>query len=58
MVIAGHDPSRYAAALRRLADPGTRVAMAEANRQDARRFSIEPAGAGYVAVAESFAAIQ
>ncbi len=56
-VIAGHDPSRYAAALRRLADPGTRAAMAETNRDDAGRFSIESAGAGYVAVAESFAAI-
>jgi glycosyltransferase involved in cell wall biosynthesis len=56
-VIAGHDPARYAAALRRLADPGTRAAMAEANRDDVRRFSIESAGAGYVALAESFAAI-
>jgi glycosyltransferase involved in cell wall biosynthesis len=57
-VIAGHDPARYAAALRRLADPGTRAAMAETNRDDAGRFSIESAGAGYVAVAESFAAIR
>jgi D-inositol-3-phosphate glycosyltransferase len=56
-VIAGHDPARYAGALRRLADPGTRAAMAEANRDDVRRFSIESAGAGYVALAESFAAI-
>ena len=55
-VIAGHDPARYAAALRRLADPGRRAAMAEANRDDVRRFSIESAGAGYVALAESFAA--
>jgi glycosyltransferase involved in cell wall biosynthesis len=58
VVIAGHDPSHYAAALRRLADPRTRAAMAEANREDARRFSIESTGAGYAAVAESFAAIQ
>jgi glycosyltransferase involved in cell wall biosynthesis len=55
-VVAGHDPARYAAALRRLADPGRRAAMAEANRDDVRRFSIESAGAGYVALAESFAA--
>jgi glycosyltransferase involved in cell wall biosynthesis len=58
MVITGYDSSHYAAALRRLADPRTRAAMAEANRDDVRRFSIESAGAGYVAVAESFAAIQ
>lgn len=57
-VIAGYDPARYAAALRRLADSGSRAAMAEANRDDVRRFSIESAGAGYVALAESFAAIQ
>lgn len=58
VVIAGHDPSHYSAALRRLADPRTRAAMAEANREDVRRFSIESAGAGYAAVAESFAGIQ
>ena len=58
VVIAGHDPSDYAAALRRLADPRTRAAMAEANREDVRRFSIESTGAGYVAVAESFALVQ
>jgi hypothetical protein len=29
--------------------------MAEANREDARRFSIESAAAGYAAVAESLA---
>ena len=57
-VIFGHDPSRYAAALRRLADPALRAAIGEANRDDVRRFSAESAGAGYVAVAESFAAIQ
>jgi D-inositol-3-phosphate glycosyltransferase len=57
-VIAGHDPSRYAEALRRLADPGLRAAMAEANRRDAGRFSVESAVARYAAVAEEFAAIQ
>ena len=57
-VIAGHNPARYAAALRRMADPARRAAMAEANRDDVRRFSIESAGAGYVALAESFAAIR
>jgi glycosyltransferase involved in cell wall biosynthesis len=58
VVIAGHDPSRYAEALRRLADPAIRAVMAEVNREDARRFSIESAGAGYAAVAESLAGIQ
>jgi glycosyltransferase involved in cell wall biosynthesis len=58
VVIAGHDPSHYAAALRRLADPRIRAAMAEANRQDVRRFSIESMGASYAAAAESFAGIQ
>jgi glycosyltransferase involved in cell wall biosynthesis len=58
VVVAGHDPSRYAAALRRLADPATRAAMAGANREDARRFSISSAGASYAAVAESLAGIQ
>ena len=58
VVIAGHDPSRYAAALRRLAAPGIRAAMAEANRADARRFGLESAGAGYAAVAESSASIR
>ncbi|MGH3185838.1 MAG: glycosyltransferase family 4 protein [Streptosporangiaceae bacterium] len=57
-VIPGHDPSRYAAALRRLADPAVRAAMAAANREDVRRFNAESAGADYVAVAESFAASQ
>ena len=57
-VIPGHDPSRYAAALRRLADPAVRAAMAAANRADVRRFNAESAGADYVAVAESFAASQ
>jgi hypothetical protein len=32
--------------------------MAEANRQDVRRFSIESMGASYAAAAESFAGIQ
>jgi len=58
VAIVGHDPSRYAAALRRLADPAIRAAMAEANREDAQRFSIESAGAGYATVAESLAGIQ
>jgi len=57
-VIPGHDPARYAAALRRLADPAVRAAMAAANREDVRRFNAESAGADYVAVAESFAASQ
>ncbi len=55
VVVCGHDPSRYAEALRRLADPAVRAAMAAANQEDARRFSIESAGAGYAAVAESIA---
>jgi glycosyltransferase involved in cell wall biosynthesis len=58
VVIDGHDPARYAAALRRLADPELRAAMAEANRHDAGRFSVESAAAGYAAVAESLAATQ
>jgi len=57
-VIPGHDPARYAAALRRLADPALRAAMTAANREDVRRFNAESAGADYVAVAESFAASQ
>jgi glycosyltransferase involved in cell wall biosynthesis len=58
VVVAGHNPSCYAEALRRLADPAIRAAMAEPNREDALRFSIEAAGSGYAAVAESFAGIQ
>lgn len=58
VVIRGHDPAAYAAALRRLADPRIRAAMGEANRADVRRYSITAAGARYAAVAESFAAIQ
>lgn len=58
VVICGHEPAAYAAALRRLADPRIRAAMGAANRADVRRFSIAAAGAGYAAVAESFAAIQ
>ena len=57
VVISGHDPSRYAEALRRLADPAVRATIARANLEDARRFSIESAGAGYAAVAESLAGI-
>jgi glycosyltransferase involved in cell wall biosynthesis len=58
VVIAGHDPSRYAQALRLLADRAVRAAMAEANREDARRYSVESAVACYAEVAESVAAIQ
>jgi glycosyltransferase involved in cell wall biosynthesis len=58
VVVAGHHPSHYAEALRRLAPPATRAAMAEVNAEDAKRFSLESAGASYAAVAESFAAIQ
>ena len=43
VVIAGHDPSAYAAALMRLANSRTRAAMAEACQRDAGRFSIESA---------------
>ncbi len=58
VVVPGHHPSRYAEALRRLAPAATRAAMAEVNAEDAKRFSVESAGASYAAVAESFAAIQ
>lgn len=58
VVVAGHDPSHYAAALRHLGDARTRAAMSEANRKDVRRFSIEPTAASYATVAESFAGIQ
>jgi glycosyltransferase involved in cell wall biosynthesis len=58
VVITGHDPSRYAAALRRLADRRIRAAMTEANLEDVRRFTINSMGADYAAVAESFAGIQ
>ncbi len=58
VVVPGHDPSQYAAALRLLADAQTRAEMSEANRKDVRRFSIEPTAAAYAAVAESFADIQ
>ena len=58
VVVAGHDPSQYAAALRLLADAQTRAEMSEANRKNVRRFSIEPTAAAYAAVAESFADIQ
>ncbi len=58
VVVAGHQPSRYAEALRRMASPATRAVMAEVNVEDAKRFSVESAGASYAAVAESFAATQ
>jgi glycosyltransferase involved in cell wall biosynthesis len=54
-VVAGHDPAGYAAALRRLADPPLRAAIAQTNREDVRRFSAGSVGAGYAAVAESLA---
>jgi glycosyltransferase involved in cell wall biosynthesis len=54
ILIRGHDPSEYAEALRHLADPRIRAAMAEANVADARRFAIESAVSGYASVAESF----
>lgn len=57
-VITGHDPSQYAAALKRMADPRMRAVMADANLQDVRRFSAESTGANYAAVAMSFAGIQ
>jgi D-inositol-3-phosphate glycosyltransferase len=53
LVVPGHDPARYADALRRLADPGLRAAMAQANREGARRFSVQAAAARYAAVAEA-----
>jgi glycosyltransferase involved in cell wall biosynthesis len=53
IVIRGHDPRQYAQALRQLADPRIRAAMAEANVADARRFAIDAAASGYAAVAES-----
>jgi len=58
VVVTGHDPARYAEALRRLAPPATRAQIAEVNAEDVRRFSVEVTGSGYVAVAESFAATQ
>jgi glycosyltransferase involved in cell wall biosynthesis len=58
VVVAGHNPSDYAVALRRLASPEIRAMMASANRADARRFSIKSAGADYAAVAELFAGVR
>jgi glycosyltransferase involved in cell wall biosynthesis len=58
VVIAGHDPSRYAAALRDLADAQIRAGMSKANLEDARCFQAPSMTAGYAAVAESFAGIQ
>ena len=58
MVIAGHDPSEYAAAFIRLADPQIREAMSKANREDVRRLSIESAAADYAVLAESFVGTQ
>ncbi len=58
VVVVGFDPSHYAEALRRLAPPAIRAEIADANTEDVRRFSVEVTGAGYVTVAESFAATQ
>jgi glycosyltransferase involved in cell wall biosynthesis len=58
VVVAGHHPSHYAEALRRLASPATRAVIAEANTEDVKRFSIASTVSGYAAVAESFAAVQ
>jgi len=58
IVITGHNPSRYAAALADLADDAIRAAMSKAALEDARCFSTDDMTAAYVAVAESFAGIQ
>ena len=58
VVITGHDPSRYAAALANLADSAVRAGMSKAALEDARCFSTDDMTAAYVAVAESFAGIQ
>jgi glycosyltransferase involved in cell wall biosynthesis len=58
VVVSGHQPSDYAAALRRLASPAARAVIAAASTEDAKRFRVDYFGARYAAVAESFAAIQ
>jgi len=58
VVITGHNPSRYAAALTDLADDAIRAAMSKAALEDVRYFSADSMTAAYVAVAESFAGIQ
>ena len=58
VVVAGHDPSRYAAAITTLADSQLRAGMSKACLDDVRYFTTEPMTAGYAAVAESFAGIQ
>ena len=58
VVVTGHDPSRYAAALAILADSQVRAAMSKANLDDIRCFSAGSMTAGYAAAAESFAGIQ
>jgi glycosyltransferase involved in cell wall biosynthesis len=58
VVITGHNPSRYAAALTDLADDAVRAAMSKAALEDVRCFSADSMTAAYVAVAESFAGIQ
>ena len=57
IVVPGHDPLHYAAALRRLADPRVREAIAIVSREDARRFRPETTAVGYAAVAESVAGV-
>ena len=58
VVVEGHDPSRYAAAITTLADSQVRAGMSKACLDDVRYFTTEPMTAGYAAVAESFAGIQ
>lgn len=58
VVITGYDPSHYAAALMRLADPQVRAAMSKANVEDVRRFDANSMAANYVAVAEAFTGTQ
>lgn len=58
IVVKGHDPADYAAALRRLADPRIRAAMSEASVRDARRFCGDSAAVGYAEIAESLAGNQ
>jgi len=58
ILIRGHNPADYAEALRRLADPRVRAAMAAANVADARRFAIDSAASSYASFAESLVASQ
>lgn len=54
VIVTGHDPSRYAAALTTLADSQLRAAMSKANFDDVRCFNTKSMAAEYVAVAESY----